>query len=247
MKAESRRVYLFIAVGLLAAAVIGYTVWSAGTPTTPSASDTATVTPEVATASEPTTRALLTSRPTEPTDTVDAAEQATAAPLVDDPFLAPHAIVQPVPSIIAPTTVYRPENVSPFGQVPREDDTAAPTTEPTEPTELLTSTSPTAPATPAGTPTATAEPTEPGQPAETVSPAATSPATPPTTPTATAEPTPSAEPTVGPATEPTAPAAPADAPAEPAPAPEEATIEQATVTQDRPGWWLFGRWFPFSS
>ena len=52
MKAENRRVYLFIAVGLIAAAAIGYGVWRAGAPSAPSASDTATVTTEVSRISE---------------------------------------------------------------------------------------------------------------------------------------------------------------------------------------------------
>jgi len=239
---DTRRVYLFIAVGLMAAGVIGYGVWRAGAPTTPSASDIATATPEVSTLSESAPVALIT--PTSEPEEVsrEAAPQAPAPPLPDDPFLAPHAIVQAVPSTIAPTTVYRPENIRPV----------APTSDtPAEPTELMTqpAETPETPETPDSTEptdveetTPTETPVVPGQPGLTPG----TPGTPePTLPALSPEPTPESgvasattepEPTtpMGPtATEDgDAPAAPSPAEA-PAPAPEP-EIEQAAVTTAQP-------------
>jgi len=242
---DTRRVYLFIAVGLMAAGVIGYGVWRAGAPTTPSASDIATATPEVSTLSESAPVALITPTSEPEEVSLEAAPQAPAPPLPDDPFLAPHAIVQAVPSTIAPTTVYRPENIRPV----------APTSDtPAEPTELMTqpaetpetpetpdSTAPTEPTDVEETPP-TETPVLPGEPGLTPG----TPETPePTLPALSPEPTPESgaasattepEPTtpMGPtATEDgDAPAAPSPAEA-PAPAPEP-EIEQAAVTTAQP-------------
>ncbi len=224
---DTRRVYLFIAVGLMAAGVIGYGVWRAGTPTTPSASDTATVTPEVSTIPESAHAALATPISETPTVSVEAAPQPISPPRLDDPFLAPHAIVQAVPSTIAPTTVYRPENIRP-----------TPTTEaPVEPTELMTT-----PEQPLEAPETTApESTEPTEPTEAPDAPGTTPSTP-TTPSAPGtEPTPApepAEPQVTDTTEPTdtpattEPAAPS--PVETPPTPGDREIEQAGLPEGQP-------------
>lgn len=159
MKTDTRRVYTFITLGLIAAVIVGVAVWFAGIPASPSASDTATQTPEVSTLSESTQTG-----PTNPPADEGADEdqpQVVAAPETDDPFLAPNAVVQAAPQSIAPTVVYRPQNILPQGneqnnvpaepvelvdettsaQVPSfeeeiiQDSTRPATTEPTEPTE----------------------------------------------------------------------------------------------------------------
>lgn len=231
---DTRRVYLFIAVGLMAAGVVGYGVWRAGTPTTPSASDTATVTPEVSTIPESAHAALITPMSEPPSTSVEAAPQPLVPPRLDDPFLAPHAIVQAVPSTIAPTTVYRPENirpVAPLAGAPAEP--GEPVTPPGDATDVTESTE-----TPESTqPTVPTVPTEPTEPTDT-------PATPGTTlPTPSPEQTPATDsafvseastprPT---SPEPTA----ADTPAAPAsveesPAPQDPAIEQAAVVGQQP-------------
>lgn len=225
---DTRRVYLFIAVGLMAAGVVGYGVWRAGTPTTPSASDTATVTPEVSTIPESAHAALITPM-SEPASTwVEAAPQPLVPPRLDDPLLAPHAIVQGVPSTIAPTTVYRPENIRPVA--PLADASAEPSEPVTPPGDATDATESTE------TPEST-QPTEPTEPTDT-------PATPGTTlPTPSPEQTPAndsafvseastPQPT---SPEPTAadtPAAPASV--EEAPAPQDPAIEQAAVVGQQP-------------
>ena len=221
---DTRRVYLFIAVGLMAAGVIGYGVWRAGTPTTPSASDTATVTPEVSTIPESAHAALATPISETPTVSVEAAPQPISPPRLDDPFLAPHAIVQAVPSTIAPTTVYRPENIRP-----------TPTTEaPVEPTELMTT-----PEQPLEAPETTApestESTESTEPTEAPDAPGTTPSAPGTEPTPAPEPaepqvTDTTEPTDTPAT--TEPAAPS--PVETPPTPGDREIEQAGLPEGQP-------------
>lgn len=221
---DTRRVYLFIAVGLMAAGVIGYGVWRAGTPTTPSASDTATVTPEVSTIPESAHAALATPISETPTVSVEVAPQPISPPRLDDPFLAPHAIVQAVPSTIAPTTVYRPENIRP-----------TPTTEaPVEPTELMTT-----PEQPLEAPETTApestESTESTEPTEAPDAPGTTPSAPGTEPTPAPEPaepqvTDTTEPTDTPAT--TEPAAPS--PVETPPTPGDREIEQAGLPEGQP-------------
>lgn len=244
MKAETRRVYLFIVAGLLAAAAVGYGVWQASTPTTPSASDIATQTPEVATISKQTELPQVTTPSDDPEMSTEAAAQAPTPPLADDPFLAPHAIVQAVPSSIAPTTVYRPENVRPTTAA--EPAPAEPTTSPTDETapddtDTGTTEAPTQP----GEPT---EPTVPAEPGETLTPDAPDGEDPdnPGAATITPEPTEPAEP------EPSVPAEPTETgrqtgPTEDAPPVQQPDVQQATVTQDRSDWWNPARWFPFSS
>ena len=284
MNTETRRVYAFIGVGLLTAAGVGVGVWRAGEPSTPSASDTATVTAEVSTIADSADAPLVTPAPESPDVTGEVLAQTPTTTRVDDPFLAPHAIVQAVPSTIAPTTVYRPENVRPTAQAgdgPEATQPAEPTAlaQPTGPTGTPEATQPTdAPATTAPeVPDETAQPTtetqQPQQqpdgatePAEPTAGATAEPSSEPTAQTETAETAESAEnaETASPVatdrdvteqagqdtrpepTETTETAVPAE-PAGPAGEPAAPEIEPAAATQERPGWWIFGRWFPASS
>jgi hypothetical protein len=108
---EKRRVYLFIAVGLLAAAAVGYGVWRASTPSIPSASDTATATAEVSTNSDTAGQIVATPVPEEAGTSTESAPRAQVTDTADDPYLAPNAVVQAAPTDIGPTVVYRPENI----------------------------------------------------------------------------------------------------------------------------------------
>ncbi|QGU03916.1 hypothetical protein CETAM_03180 [Corynebacterium comes] len=256
VKAENRRVYLFIVVGLVAAAVIGYGVWRAGTPSTPSASDTATTTTEVSTISESARRTGALPAPGNPADSPEHDTQPSSSPVLDDPYLAPHAVVQTSPTGLRPTVVYRPENImpttisgeptelisaqgaepagtSPTTDVPTTDVPASAVVSATPPTPDAEVTPPQSTQTP--TP---AEPTEPTIP--------TTAASEPTAPTAPAGTTQQAVPTV------TAEAAPPAEAEQPAVREETATVtapevEQAAVPPQRPGWWPLGAWFPFGS
>lgn len=111
MNTEKRRVYLFIAVGLLAAAVVGYGVWRASTPSTPSVSDTATATTEVATNSSTAGQIVPTPAPEESGFSTANTPPAPLVTTADDPYLAPNAVVQSAPTNISPTVVYRPDNI----------------------------------------------------------------------------------------------------------------------------------------
>lgn len=253
MNTETRRVYAFIGAGLLTAAGVGVGVWRAGTPSTPSASDTATVTAEVSTFAEPAPVAATTPTSGTPATSVEAAAPPVTPPRIDDPFLAPHAIVQAVPSTITPTTVYRPENVRPAPA----DTPAEPTSlvDPAPPEPTAESTAPTA----GQTPTPTVDTPAPGTPDQPDTPEPTPPvATPdrPQAPAAVPQQAPSETP------EPADPVAPPvstgadDAATTEIPEPSEPSepsgltepaIEQAAVTENHPGWWIFGRWFPVSS
>ncbi|WIM71512.1 hypothetical protein [Corynebacterium suedekumii] len=189
MNTDNRRVYIFITIGLIAAVIVGVAVWRAGTPVTPSASDTATQTPEVSTVSEA-SRTSTTIRPTEETDTEQQA-QAVVSPEVDDPYLAPNAVVRAAPQTIEPTVAYRPENVTPYvggdtpatseptepgssdGQLPQRAP-GTPETETDQPTETTPAepTGPTEPSAPSE-PSAPTDPTTPLIPEETVLPGLT--------------------------------------------------------------------------
>lgn len=165
---EKRRVYLFIAVGLLAAAAVGYGVWRASTPSTPSASDIATATAEVSTNSDTAGQIVPTPAPEESGISTESTPPAPVVAATDDPYLAPNAVVQSAPTDISPTVVYRPENIM---------DTPA-TTEPAtgQPTPTPTSTGA---GTVSGSPGTTGAPTtppEPGQTQPTTTPQAPTPA-----------------------------------------------------------------------
>ncbi|GAB2500176.1 hypothetical protein GCM10027031_04010 [Corynebacterium atrinae] len=109
MKADNRRVYLFIALGLIAAVFVGVAVWHTGSPANPSSSDTATATPEVSTVAE--ASRTTTTTPSSEEESTEKKPQNVATPVDGDPFLPPHAVVQQNPQPIVPTTVYRPPNV----------------------------------------------------------------------------------------------------------------------------------------
>ncbi len=233
---DTRRVQLFIIVGLMTAGVVGYGVWRAGTPTIPSASDTATARAEVSTIPESEPASLIAPAPETPTVSAEAAPQTVTPQLLDDPFLAPHAIVQAVPSTIAPTTVYRPENIRPV--VPATEAAV-------EPTELASTTGqPSEPATPdvegpepSEIPDVTGEPTPP-----TSTPSAPDPELPsepgPLEPQNTATLTPTevpGAPEAFEASEPTRTTAPVvQGPVDTQPAPQEPGIERAAVTVPQP-------------
>lgn len=191
---EKRRVYLFIAVGLLAAAAVGYGVWRASTPSTPSASDIATVTAEVSTNSDTAGQIVPTPDPGESGLSTANTPPAPAAATADDPYLAPNAVVQSAPTDIGPTVIYRPDNIMDTPTT-TEPSTAQPTPTPTptgagtvsgRPEDTGTTTTPpgpeqtqTTPTPDAGTPT----PAEPAAP-EPAAPA-TAPTQTPTTPATT--------------------------------------------------------------
>ncbi len=181
MKSETRRVAVFIIVGLIAAAVIGVGVWRASAPASPSASDTATPTRAVSTASTSTHSDVAASPEIAPSSEEERQERVGAStPLLDDPLLPPNAVLGTEPVPVAPTTVYRPENI--FTNPPTTaatgdrgrptglgGDTPLPgwtgTTEPTESTQTTSPVEPTAPAeTPEPSETPTIFPTSPAQP-----------------------------------------------------------------------------------
>ncbi|RSZ61831.1 hypothetical protein EAH68_11220 [Corynebacterium hylobatis] len=193
---EKRRVYLFIAVGLLAAAAVGYGVWRASTPSTPSASDIATVTAEVSTNSDTAGQIAPTPDPGESRISTANTAPAPAAAPADDPYLAPNAVVQAAPTDIGPTVIYRPENImdtpttpepaaaqptpspAPTGAVTvsgRPENTG-PTTTPPGPEQTQTTTTPPTPDTGTPTPVEPATP-EPAAPATAPTQAPTTPAT----------------------------------------------------------------------
>lgn len=164
MKADNRRVYLFIALGLIAAVFVGVAVWHTGSPSNPSRSDTATATPEVSTVAE--ASKTTTATPTSEEESTEKKPHNVATPVEGDPFLPPHAVVQQNPQPIVPTTVYRPPNVhAPTGQLDPSGPSIGdePSTEPSlgpETSVTPESTSPwippetSAPATPSDTPDA---------------------------------------------------------------------------------------------
>lgn len=154
---EKRRVYLFIAVGLLAAAAVGYGVWRASTPSTPSASDIATATTEVSTNSDTAGQIVPTPVPEETGIATESAPQAQVPASTGDPYLPPNAVVQSAPTDIGPTVVYRPENI--MDSPAAEPATAQPT--PTPPGAGEVSGRPENTGTPTTAPTATTAPTEP--------------------------------------------------------------------------------------
>lgn len=142
MKTETRRVAVFIAAGMVAAATIGFAVWRVGTPAAPYVSDTATPTPVVST--------IATTAHDAVSDEAETDQSPPVVPAADDPFLPPNAVLRPEPSPAAPTTVYRPDNIfraPATGQAepipaPRQSPTQQPAT-PTTTTATLTPESPT--------------------------------------------------------------------------------------------------------
>lgn len=257
VKAENRRVYLFIAVGLIAAVAIGYGVWRAGTPSTPSASDIATVTTEVATISESAGR-IQTTTPAEDATVSPAPDPQLISPTApDDPYLAPHAVVQAAPTNIDPTVVYRPENVmsaeasaesaepaqpaTTREEAPADAGTPAPDGTPAPTTAMD---NPAAPATLSGespAPTSPADQAEATEPAEAGTATAATTTVEPAAPATTADNAPDAG-----ADQPAGQAEPQEQQEAVAPAPDP-EVEQAAVPQQKAGWWPFGNWLPLGS
>jgi len=128
MKPDSRRVYVFIVAGLIAAAVVGVAVWRMSSPSanysnaadqsaTTSVSPTHTAAEETTTSS--TDRSPSKQHSTHATSSTSSSGDAKhQQPHNNDPFLAPNAIVRPQ-AATQPTKVYRPENISPRGTSPQ--------------------------------------------------------------------------------------------------------------------------------
>lgn len=148
---------MFMGIGLLAAAVIGFGVWRASTPSTLSPTDTAMTGTTSSTISASTSEGLP-SQVTE--ETTEEQQSLEVAPIqTDDPYLPPHAHI-PAPGQETTTTrTYRPAN--PFeteasSLEPTELSTELPTGMGSGPTEPVETTEPTEP-----TESPTQEPTQP--------------------------------------------------------------------------------------
>ena len=124
MKPDSRRVYVFIVAGLIAAAVVGFTVWRMSSPSanysnaadqsgTTSVSPTHTAAEETTTS--PTDHSPSNKRSAHATSsTASSGDSKHHQPHNSDPYLAPNAVMHPQ-AATQPTKVYRPENISPQG------------------------------------------------------------------------------------------------------------------------------------
>ncbi|MDK8586699.1 hypothetical protein QP904_09465 [Corynebacterium kefirresidentii] len=124
MKPDSRRVYVFIVAGLIAAAVVGFTVWRMSSPSAnySNAADqsaTTSVSP-THTAAEETTTSSTDHSPSKKrsahatSSTASSGDSKHHQPHNNDPYLAPNAVMHPQ-AATQPTKVYRPENISPQG------------------------------------------------------------------------------------------------------------------------------------
>lgn len=132
MKPDSRRVYVFIVAGLIAAAVVGVAVWRMSSPSAnySNAADqsaTTSVSP-THTAAEETTTSSTDRSPSKQHSTRATSSTASSGdakhqqPHNNDPFLAPNAVMRPQ-AATQPTKVYRPENISPRGTSPQGNNT----------------------------------------------------------------------------------------------------------------------------
>jgi len=119
MKPDSRRVYVFIVLGLIAAVVVGVGVWRMSTPSArysnaANESPTSTVAPKNTSAEESTTSSTHKKPSTENSAPAEANSGAGESdhqhPESTDPYLAPNAVTHPH-AATRPTKVYRPENV----------------------------------------------------------------------------------------------------------------------------------------
>ena len=118
MKPDARRVYVFIALGLLFALFVGYGVWRVSTPDTVashSTSESVTQVGETESQSKHTSQTTTTSSHPHSKHSSkshkDSSSRKRAAALKNDPFLAPNAFTGSA-SNTGPTLVYRPENLS---------------------------------------------------------------------------------------------------------------------------------------
>lgn len=126
MNAETRKVVIFVIIGLSAAALLAVAVWRTGTPTSTTADTmadgrtTSSVSPTGSSTSQEPNTDDAAETDDSPGSALDDAPtsggtESFAAPEEDDPFLAPNAIAA-APSAVAPTSVHRPANV---GEQPR--------------------------------------------------------------------------------------------------------------------------------
>lgn len=116
MKADTRRVLAFILAGLILAIGVGVAVWRAGAP---GAVPTAGTSPEISQTAEKATgsstaprgtRANVKSTPNSPAAADRSGRDVALA--TDDPFLAPHAVVNTSRRQADPTRWFRPGNIS---------------------------------------------------------------------------------------------------------------------------------------
>ena len=132
MKPDSRRVYVFIVAGLIAAVVVGVAVWRMSSPSAnySNAADqsaTTSVSP-THTAAEETTTSSTDHSPSKKhsahatSSTASSGDAKHQQPHNNDPFLAPNAVVRPQ-AATQPTKVYRPENISPRGTASQGNST----------------------------------------------------------------------------------------------------------------------------
>lgn len=128
MNTDTRRVVIFVVVGLIVAAGVGVSVWHLGAPKSSSMDDNATpvANKQLTSSEEKTTTLSSSASSTAPSDGRDrddtkdhddnqrtAREDANySAPQANDPFLAPNAVVDAQTAPAAPTTYYRPDNLS---------------------------------------------------------------------------------------------------------------------------------------
>lgn len=108
MKTDARRVYVFIAIGLLSAVFVGLGVWKISAPGPSMAKNQSeSMTPVGHTES---TQAKTTQTTTS-SHTSKRAPKKSSVALQNDPYLAPNAITG-TGANFGPTAVYRPENLS---------------------------------------------------------------------------------------------------------------------------------------
>lgn len=128
MNTDTRRVVIFVVVGLLVAAGVGVSVWHLGAPKSSSMDDNATpvANKQLTSSEEKATTSSSSASSTAPSDGRDrddakdndgnqraSREDAKySAPQANDPFLAPNAVVDAQTAPAAPTTYYRPDNLS---------------------------------------------------------------------------------------------------------------------------------------
>ncbi|WP_156802489.1 hypothetical protein [Corynebacterium lubricantis] len=118
MGSRKVRPLLFIAAGIVIAALIGFAVWYAGSPSMSDGTSTnqSEALPSSNSSRETTSTAQQLERTTAPTTTEDASAPAPfVEPDQDDPFLPPNARLAAPDSIERETNVYRPTNIVPEG------------------------------------------------------------------------------------------------------------------------------------
>ncbi|MDO5032111.1 hypothetical protein [Corynebacterium sp.] len=110
---DSRRVVVFIALGLVTALAVGVAVWRVSAPSSVVAGHVEPVVQSSSTATQssaPSNEYSTTSAAPEPQNEEQAAPVAT-----NDPYLAPNAVLNRTQAA-GPTAVYRPDNVSAWTQ-----------------------------------------------------------------------------------------------------------------------------------